>query len=71
MQLGSTEAIKQTAAEGLGVACLSLCAVKDLLALGRLVMLDTTLPRILRRFYLVHHRQKRFTASLQSFASAA
>ncbi|MFA4304617.1 LysR family transcriptional regulator, partial [Xanthomonas perforans] len=30
LQPGSTEAIKQAAAEGLGLACLSLCAVQDL-----------------------------------------
>jgi len=69
MQLGSTEAIKQAAAEGLGLACLSLCTVQDLLTLGRLVVLDTTLPRLTRRFYLVHHRQKRLTTYLERFAA--
>ena len=64
MQLGSTEAIKQAAAQGLGLACLPLCAVQDLVLLGRLVALDTTLPRLTRRLYLVHHRQKRFSAGL-------
>lgn len=67
MQPGSTEAIKQAAAEGLGLACLSLCAVQDLVTLGRLVILRTTLPRLMRRFYLVHHRQKRFSDNLQRF----
>lgn len=69
MQLGSTEAIKQAAAEGLGLACLSLCTVQDLLTLGRLVVLNTTLPRLTRRFYLVHHRQKRLTPCLERFAA--
>jgi DNA-binding transcriptional LysR family regulator len=64
---GSTEAIKQAAAEGLGLACLSLCAVQDLLTLGRLVVLETTLPRLTRRLYLIHHRRKRFSANLQRF----
>lgn len=67
MQLGSTEAIKQAAAEGLGLACLSLCAVQDLLTLRRLVVVNGSLPRLSRRFYLVHHRQKRFSAGLQRF----
>ena len=67
MQPGSTEAIKQAAAEGLGLACLSLCAVQDLVSLGRLVVLRTTLPRLTRRFYLVYHRQKRFSNNLQRF----
>ena len=65
MQLGSTEAIKQATAEGLGLACLSLCAVQDLVTLGRLVVLRTTLPRLTRRFYLVHHQKKRLSGNLQ------
>jgi len=69
MQLGSTEAIKQAAAEGLGLACLSLCAVQDLLTLKRLVLVASTLPRLTRRFYLIHHRQKQFSASLQRFVA--
>ncbi len=67
MQPGSTEAIKQAAAEGLGLACLSLCAVQDLVTLGRLVVLRTTLPRLTRRFYRVQHRQKRLSGNLQRF----
>ena len=66
-QLGSTEAIKQAAAEGMGVACLSRCAVQDLVTLGRLAVLDTTLPRLARRLYLVSHRQKRLSADVQRF----
>lgn len=69
MQLGSTEAIKQAAAEGLGLACLSLCAVQDMLTLQRLVLVNSSLPRLTRRFYLVHHRQKQFSAGLQRFVA--
>ncbi len=67
MQLGSTEAIKQAAAEGLGLTCLSRCAVQDLLTLRRLVLMNSTLPRLTRRFYLIHHRQKQFSGSLLGF----
>ncbi|WP_431312751.1 LysR family transcriptional regulator [Roseateles agri] len=69
MQLGSTEAIKQAAAQGLGLTCLSRCAVEDLLTLQRLTVVGTTLPRLSRRFYLIHHRQKQFSASLQRFSA--
>lgn len=69
MQLGSTEAIKQAAAQGLGLTCLSRCAVEDLLTLQRLTVVDTTLPRLSRRFYLIRHRQKQFSASLQRFSA--
>ena len=69
MQLGSTEAIKEAAAEGLGLTCLSLCAVQDLLRLQRLVVVNSTLPRLTRRWYLIQHRQKHFSASLQRFVA--
>lgn len=67
MQLGSTEAIKQAAAQGMGLACLPLCAVQDLITLGRLQVLPTTLPRLKRNFYLIRHRQKHFSANLTRF----
>ena len=69
MQLGSTEAIKQAAAEGLGLTCLSLCAVQDLLTLQRLVLVRSTLPRLTRRFYLIQHWQKQFSSSLERFVA--
>lgn len=59
MQLGSTEAIKQAAAAGLGVACLSGHAVADLVALGSLRILDTPLPPLSRQLWVVRHPGKR------------
>ncbi len=67
LRFGGTEAIKQAAVEGLGFTCLSLFAVQDLVALGRLVRVQTTLPRLVRRFWLVHHRRKQFSKSLAAF----
>ncbi|MEO6032343.1 MAG: LysR substrate-binding domain-containing protein, partial [Burkholderiaceae bacterium] len=51
IELGSSEAIKCAAAEGLGVACLSRWVVTDLIESGRLLCLATTLPRMLRQCY--------------------
>lgn len=59
MQLGSTEAIKQAAAAGLGLACVSRHAVADLAALGILQILDTPLPPLSRQLWLVRHPGKR------------
>jgi DNA-binding transcriptional LysR family regulator len=59
MQLGSTEAIKQAAAAGLGIACLSRLAVADLVALGSLRILDTPLPPLSRQLWVVRHPGKR------------
>ena len=67
MDFGSTEAIKQAAAAGLGLTCLSHYAVSDLVALGRLVILDTPLRNLTRRFSLIHHRQKRFSVVMERF----
>ena len=67
MHFGGTEAIKQAAVEGLGFTCLSLFAVQDLITLGRLVRVETTLPRLVRRLYLIHHRRKQFSKSLSRF----
>ena len=67
LHFGGTEAIKQAAVEGLGFTCLSLFAVQDLVALGRLVHVRTTLPRLARRFWLIHHRRKQFSRSLAAF----
>jgi DNA-binding transcriptional LysR family regulator len=67
LHFGGTEAIKQAAVEGLGFTCLSLFAVQDLVALGRLVQVQTTLPRLVRRLWLVHHRRKQFSRSLAAF----
>jgi len=67
LRFGGTEAIKQAAIEGLGLTCLSLFAVRDLVALGRLVRVRTTLPRLARRFWLVHHGRKQFSRGLAAF----
>ncbi|AZG06701.1 LysR family transcriptional regulator [Pigmentiphaga sp. H8] len=67
IELGSTEAIKYAAAEGLWLACLSRCAVKDMVAAGQLSILDTDLPPLTRRFYLIHHKKKFLSDNLKDF----
>ncbi|MDB6097437.1 MAG: hypothetical protein QOK23_4833 [Gammaproteobacteria bacterium] len=67
MTLGSSEAIKNLVAEGLGVSCLSRSVVQDLLAAGRLCVLATRLPRLLRRTSLIHHRSKLLSTPLRNF----
>ncbi len=67
VQLGSTEAIKQAAVAGLGLTCLSRYATRDLITLGRLRVVETTLPRLTRRFYLIYHEKKQFSSGLARF----
>jgi DNA-binding transcriptional LysR family regulator len=67
IQLGSAEAIREAAAEGLGVTCLSRYVVADLLELGRLVALRTELPALRRRFHLIRHEKRQVSSTLQAF----
>lgn len=66
IELGSSEAIKHAASEGLGLACLSEWVVSDYLASGRLSRIETTLPKMIRQCFLVMHRQKQPTAALEA-----
>jgi DNA-binding transcriptional LysR family regulator len=67
MQLGSAEAIKRAAAEGLGITCLSRHVVRDMLARRQLVHLATPLPRLARQLSLIHRRDRQPSAGLGSF----
>jgi DNA-binding transcriptional LysR family regulator len=66
-EFGNSEMIKHAAAEGLGIACLSRCVVDDLLSVGRLVEMKTTLPVLSRTFYLVYSKRKVMSARLAGF----
>lgn len=67
LTLGSSEAIKNSAVQGLGLCCLSRCVVEDLVAANRLRVLQTRLPRLTRRFALIHHERKVLSDSLRRF----
>jgi DNA-binding transcriptional LysR family regulator len=69
LELGSSEAIKNAAAEGLGVSCLSIAVVRDLVNAARLVVLATRLPPLARRFALIHHRNKVLSGALRGFVA--
>jgi DNA-binding transcriptional LysR family regulator len=65
--LGGSEAIKNAAAFGLGVSCLSRWVVEDLVRARRLVILDTRLPVLRRRLSIIWHREKTLSAGLGRF----
>jgi DNA-binding transcriptional LysR family regulator len=67
MVFGNAEAIKRAVAEKLGISCLSRWVISDLLTSGRLVILQTPLPQLSRRFYLVHHKKKLLSTALDRF----
>ena len=67
MTLGSSEAIKNAVAEGMGISCLSLSVVRNLLAAKRLRVLRTALPRLTRTFLMIHHERKVLSEPLRQF----
>jgi DNA-binding transcriptional LysR family regulator len=71
LTLGSSEAIKNAVAAGLGISCLSRAVVQDLVNAGRLVILRTRLPRLKRHFSVIHHRDKVLSASVRAFVEYA
>jgi len=71
IMIGSSQAIKQAAAEGLGMACLSRWVVDDFIADGRLMAVSTPLPDMTRQCYLVVHQDKSATPALQRFMAEA
>ena len=66
-ELDSTEALKQLAMAGAGVACLSRYTVAQALAQGSLVELRTRLPVARRRLAIVVGRSKRLGRAAQNF----
>lgn len=67
MEFGSNEAVKEAVAGGLGLAILSRLAVAAEMASGRLVTVGLADVKIRRRFYTVHHRDKRIGQALKAF----
>ncbi|MBC7499741.1 MAG: LysR family transcriptional regulator [Herminiimonas sp.] len=66
-EFSNAEAIKYAACAGLGVACLSRVVVADVIDIGRLIELKTTLPMLRRHFYLIHRKNKLLSARLAGF----
>ena len=67
MQLGSTEAIKQSVAANLGISVASRYAVRMELSAGRLVQPDIPGLVIGRELLLVHHKDKRLSRAAVAF----
>ncbi len=67
MELGSMEAVKQGVMAGLGVAVLSLHALRLELETGRLSVLDVEGFPLKRQWYLVHQKGKALSLTAQTF----
>lgn len=71
MELGNSEALKRTVAAGLGVSCLARRVVADLLQAGSLAEIRAPLPRLMRRFHRIVHRDKVLSHGLREFIDVA
>jgi DNA-binding transcriptional LysR family regulator len=67
MQVGNNSAIKQSVAAGLGIALISRVAINLELEMGRLVVLDVEGFPIMRRWSLVHLKEKNLSAPARAF----
>ncbi len=66
-EFSGSDAIKHACAAGLGLACLSRSVVSDLIALGRIEEVKTTLPPLTRTLYIVYSKKKKLSSSLKEF----
>jgi DNA-binding transcriptional LysR family regulator len=67
MVLEHTEAIKQAVLAGLGVAFVSIYAVRGELGKGRFRTLHIRGLRIVRYFHLIHHERRQLSAAARAF----
>jgi DNA-binding transcriptional LysR family regulator len=67
MEVGHTEAIKQAVMAGLGVALVSVHAVRGDVASGRLRALRLKGMRIRRHFHVIHNEARTLSASARAF----
>lgn len=67
MEIRSTETIKQAVAAGMGLSFLSAHVIEDERKLGRLVVLDVEGFPVIRRWHVVHHKNKRLSPVAVAF----
>jgi DNA-binding transcriptional LysR family regulator len=67
MELGHTEAIKQAVMAGLGIAFVSIHAIRGDLAVGRLRAIRLKGLRIQRHFHIIHNEARTLSTSARAF----
>lgn len=65
--MGSSEAIARCVAQGLGISCLSRVVVQSMLDAGELVLLPSSLPKMVRQFSMVQRVGRHTSPALQAF----
>ncbi|MGD8290329.1 MAG: LysR family transcriptional regulator [Desulfobacterales bacterium] len=67
LEISSNHAIKRAVEDGLGIALISRRVAIDEIRAGRLAAIPLSDPVMIRKYYMVHHRDKYLSEPLQSF----
>lgn len=67
LEISSNRAIKRAVEEGIGIALISRKVAREEIQSGRLMAIPLSDPSMTRKFYMIHHKDKYLSESLQSF----
>ena len=67
LELSSNRAIKRAVEEGIGIALVSRKVAREEIDAGRLTAIPLSDPSMTRKFYMIHHKDKYLSESLQNF----
>jgi LysR family transcriptional regulator, transcriptional activator of the cysJI operon len=67
LELSSNRAIKRAVEEGIGIALISRKVAQEEIESGRLMAIPLSDPSMTRKFYMIHHKDKYLSESLQNF----
>jgi DNA-binding transcriptional LysR family regulator len=67
LELSSNRAIKRAVEDGLGIALISRKVANEEIVSKRLMAIPLSDPTMTRRYYMVHHKDKYLSESLQNF----
>jgi DNA-binding transcriptional LysR family regulator len=67
LEISSNNAIKRAVEDGLGIALISRRVAIDEIRAGRLAAIPLSDPSMIRKYFMVHHKDKYLSEPLQSF----
>jgi len=67
LEISSNRAIKRAVEEGIGIALISRKVAREEIQAGRLMAIPLSDPAMTRKFYMIHHKDKYLSETLQSF----
>lgn len=67
LELSSNRAIKRAVEKGIGIALISRKVAREEIEAGRLMAVPLSDPSMIRKFYMIHHKDKYLSESLGNF----